>query len=64
MTVAVQLGGLKQTRVKGTLNGVAFNSSVMPASGGVLALSLSQKILGEAGLEVGDSAGVFVEPAS
>ena len=59
--VAVGLGGLKQMKVRGTLNGVAFNSNVMPAGGGVLALSLSQKLLGAAGLRVGDSASVEVK---
>ena len=59
--VAAELGGLKQMRVKGKLNGMDFNSNVMPAGGGVLALSLSQKILGTAGLKVGDSASVELE---
>jgi hypothetical protein len=54
--VAAGLGGLKQMRVTGKVNGLAFNSNTMPAGGGVLALSLSQKILGAAGLKVGDSA--------
>ena len=61
--VTAELGGLKQMRVRGTLNGVAFNSNVMPAGGGVLALSLSQKILGAAGLKVGDVADVELERA-
>jgi hypothetical protein len=53
-TVASELGGLKQMRVRGKLNGMDFNSNTMPAGGGVLALSLSQKLLGAAGLKVGD----------
>ena len=61
--VTAELGGLKQMRVKGTLNGVAFRSNVMPAGGGVLALSLSQRILGAAGVKVGDSADIEVERA-
>jgi len=52
--VAVGLGGLKQVRVRGKLNGAEFSSNTMPAGGGVLALSLSQKLLSGAGLEVGD----------
>jgi hypothetical protein len=48
--VATGLGGLKQMRVRGKLNGVDFNSNTMPAGGGVLALSLSRKILREAGV--------------
>lgn len=57
-TVATGLGGLKQMRVHGKLNGVEFNSNTMPAGGGVLALSLSQKLLGAAGLKVGDEINV------
>ncbi len=52
--VAAGLGGLKQMRVRGKLNGVEFSSNTMPAGGGVLALSLSQKLLSTAGLKVGD----------
>lgn len=61
--VAADLGGLKQMRVSGNVNGLAFNSNTMPAGGGVLALSLSQKVLGEAGLKVGDSATFELERA-
>lgn len=53
-TVATGLGGLKQMRVRGKLNGVDFTSNTMPAGGGVLALSLSRKLLSAAGLKVGD----------
>ena len=52
--VATGLGGLKQMKVRGQLNGVDFNSNTMPAGGGVLALSLSQKLLGSAGVKIGD----------
>jgi len=52
--VAAGLGGLKQMRVRGKLNGMEFSSNTMPAGGGVLALSLSQKLLSAAGLQVGD----------
>jgi hypothetical protein len=53
-TVATELGGLKQVRVRGKLNGADMNSNTMPAGGGVLALSLSQKLISAAGLKVGD----------
>jgi hypothetical protein len=53
-TVATGLGGLKQMRVGGKLNGVDFKSNTMPAGGGVLALSLSRALLTAAGLKVGD----------
>jgi hypothetical protein len=62
-TVTAGLGGLKQMRVRGTLNGVEFNSNTMPAGGGVLALSVSRKLLEAAGLKVGDETDVEVERA-
>jgi hypothetical protein len=60
-TVATGLGGLKQMRVRGKLNGLDFNSNTMPAGGGVLALSLSRKILIEAGVKVGDKVDVELQ---
>src|SRR5260370_29080362 len=51
--VAAGLGGLKQMRVRGKLNGVGFSSNTMPAGGGVLALSPRQKLLRTAGPEAG-----------
>lgn len=60
--VADDLGGLKQRRVRGTLNGVDFTSNTMPAGGGVLALSLSQKLLQAARLKVGDKVQVELQP--
>jgi len=59
--VAAHLGGLKQMRVRGTINGVDFTSNTMPAGGGILALSLSRKLLDTAGLQVGHKADVEVE---
>ena len=60
-TVATALGGLKQMRVRGKLNGKDFSSNTMPAGGGVLALSLSRKLLSEAGHKVGDETEVELE---
>ena len=60
-TVATALGGLKQMRVRGKLNGVDFNSNTMPAGGGVLALSLSRTHLGAAGANIGDEVDVELE---
>ena len=60
-TAAKELGGLKQMKVKGRLNGVEYASNTMPAGGGVLALSVSKKLLDAAGLEVGDAADVEIE---
>jgi len=59
--VATELGGLKQMRVRGRLNGTEFTSNTMPAGGGVLALSLSQALLKAAGLKVGQKAEVDLE---
>ena len=58
---AMELGGLKQMKVKGRLNGVEYASNTMPAGGRVLALSLSKKMLAGAGLKVGDEADVEIE---
>jgi hypothetical protein len=54
------LGGVKQQRVRGTIQGVDFASSVMPAGGGRLALSVSKALIGAAGLAVGDEAEVGI----
>jgi hypothetical protein len=59
--VTAGLGGLKQMRVHGKINGVEFTSNTMPAGGGVLALSLSKKLLDAAGLKVGQRADVDLE---
>jgi Domain of unknown function (DUF1905) len=59
--VAAALGGLKQRRVAGTINGAAFTSSVMPAGGGVLALSVSKTMLKAGGADVGDEVDIEVE---
>ncbi len=61
--VAAALGGLKQMRVRGTLNGAEFSSNTMPAGGGVLAMSVSRKLLDAAGLQVGEEADVEIERA-
>jgi hypothetical protein len=59
--VAAQLGGLKQMKVRGKLNGVEFTSNTMPAGGGVLALSMSRKLLDSARLKIGEKADVELE---
>lgn len=61
--VTAVLGGLKQLRVRGMLNGTEFTSNTMPAGGGVLALSVSRKLLDAAGLHVGDEAEIEIERA-
>lgn len=52
--VATALGGLKQRRVAGTIDGAPFTSNVMPAGGGILALSVSKAMMQAAGVAVGD----------
>lgn len=54
------LGGLKQQRVTGVLGGADFASSVMPAGGGRLALSVSKAMMKAAGLSVGQVADVEI----
>jgi hypothetical protein len=59
--VTATLGGLKQMRVRGTINGVEFTSNTMPAGGGRLALSVSKRMLQAGGAQVGDEADFSVE---
>ena len=54
------LGGLKQQRVLGTIGGASFTSSVMPAGGGRLALSVSKAMMKAAGATVGDAVAVEI----
>ena len=58
------LGGLKQQRVRGTINGAEYTSSVMPAGSGRLALSVSQKMMRAGGVTVGDAADFEIERLS
>jgi Domain of unknown function (DUF1905) len=55
------LGGLKQMRVRGTINGAEYVSNVMPAGSGRLALSVSKKMMGKAGVDVGDAVEFEIE---
>jgi hypothetical protein len=50
------IGGLKQQRVQGAIDGSTFTSNVMPAGGGRLALSVSRAMMGSAKVSVGDTA--------
>ena len=60
-SVTATLGGLKQMKVRGSLNDLEFTSNTMPAGRGVLALSVNRKLLDSAKLEVGDLATVEIE---
>lgn len=55
------LGGLKQQRVRGTINGAEYASNVMPAGGGRLALSVSKAMLKAGRTGVGDEADFELE---
>jgi Domain of unknown function (DUF1905) len=50
------IGGLKQQRVAGTIGAADFESSVMPAGGGRLALSVSKAMMKAARVDVGGDA--------
>ena len=54
------LGGLRQQRVHGTIDGAPFTSNVMPAGGGRLALSVSKAVMKAAGATVGDEVDVEI----
>lgn len=56
------LGGLRQMRVQGTLNGNEFISNTMPRGGGALALSVSRAMMKAAGVAIGDEVEVEVGP--
>ena len=55
------LGGLKQQRVRGAINGAEYASNVMPAGSGRLALSVSQQMMRAGGVSVGDAADFEIE---
>jgi hypothetical protein len=61
--VATALGGLKQMRVRGSVNGVEFRSSTMPAGGGRLAMSITKATLAAAKLDIGETTEVQIERA-
>jgi hypothetical protein len=58
------LGGLKQQRVRGTINGTEYVSNVMPAGSGRLALSVSKVMLRAGRASVGDTADFEIELAT
>ena len=57
------LGGRRQTRVTGTLGGVAFTGSTMLVAGGGFCVGVSQAALRSAGAEVGDEVELSITPA-
>ena len=55
-----RFGGLRQQRVRGAIGGHEFASSVMPAGGGRLALSVSMAMMLAAGTAVGDLVDIVI----
>jgi hypothetical protein len=55
------LGGLKQMRVIGTLNGLAFKSSTMPAGGGRLCVGVHKAMREAAAVSYGDLVELEIE---
>jgi hypothetical protein len=58
--VATALGGLKQMRVFGTLNGVDYRSSTMPYGGRGLFMGVHKATREAAGVELGDAVEVEI----
>ena len=48
------VGGLRQQRVHGTINGVEYTSNVMPSGAGRLAMSVSKALQKSVGIDMGD----------
>jgi hypothetical protein len=59
--VIAALGGLKQMRVLGTMNGVAYRSSTLPMGGGRLCMGVHKATRRAAGVEFGDEVEVEIE---
>ena len=56
-----ELGGRRQMRMAGSLNGVPFTGSTMLVAGGGFCVGVSRAALDAAGLAVGDDADVELE---
>ena len=57
------LGGRRQTRVTGSLNGADFTGSTMLVAGGGLCVGVSRAVLTAAGAAVGDDVELVIAPA-
>jgi hypothetical protein len=58
------LGGRRQARVTGTLNGAGFTGSTMLVAGGELCVGVSRAMLKAAGAAVGDTVHLSIGPAA
>ena len=59
--LVVDLGGRRQMRMVGTLNGAAFTGSTMLAAGGGLCVGVSKASLKAAGASVGDEVELAID---
>jgi hypothetical protein len=57
------LGGRRQYRVTGTINGSPFSGSTMLVAGGGFCVGVSKSALKSAGVDVGDEVSMTLEPA-
>lgn len=62
--VVSELGGRRQMRVSGSLNGKPFAGSTMLVAGGGFCVGVSQAAMRDAGVSVGDRATFRIEPAA
>ena len=62
--LVADLGGRRQIRMAGTLNGVAFTGSTMLVAGGGFCVGVSRAALNAAGLSAGDDADVQLDRAT
>jgi uncharacterized protein DUF1905 len=58
------LGGRRQYRVEGTMNGAPFGGSTMLVAGGGFAVGVSKASLKAANADVGDEVELSIAPAS
>jgi hypothetical protein len=61
--LVAELGGRRQVRVTGELNGSPFTGSTMLVAGGGLCVGVSKAALKAAGAAVGDQVTLSIEPA-
>jgi hypothetical protein len=62
--LVADLGGRRQMRVSGNLNGAPFTGSTMLVGGGGLCVGVSKAALKSAGAEVGDNVQLSIAAAS
>lgn len=60
--LVARLGGRRQRRVAGSINGTTFSGSTMLVTGGGFCVGVSRAALSAAGVTIGDSVEVELEP--